>query len=165
MPNTLRSKAKGEPISAADLKAAVGQVMTEINDQRLVRHSYQINFLVGMILPAYQEGKVPPEIRVHVTRLSDVAAEVEGRLAGSRFEHVGELSRTMSSVAQSIRGNWREPNRKDVELLKPLSQSILAGFNPDKDSSDMADEINSMVSKFSGKVNEEARREIENAAK
>ena len=165
VPNTLRSKAKGEPISAADLKAAVGQVMTEINDQRLVRHSYQINFLVGMILPAYQEGKVPPEIRVHVTRLSDVAAEVEGRLAGSRFEHVGELSRTMSSVAQSIRGNWREPNRKDVELLKPLSQSILAGFNPDKDSSDMADEINSMVSKFSGKVNEEARREIEDAAK
>ena len=71
----------------------------------------------------------------------------------------------MSRVAQSIRENWREPNRKDVELLKPLSQSILAGFNPDKDSSDMAGEINSMVSKFSGKVNEEARREIEDAAK
>ena len=165
VPNTLRSKAKGEPFSVADLKAAVGQVMTEINDQRLVRHSYQINFLVGMILPAYQEGKVPPEIRVNVNRWSDVAAEVEGRLAGSRFEHVGELSRTMSGVAQSIRVNWREPNRKDVELLKPLSQAILAGFNPDRDSSDMAGEINSMVSNFSGKVNEEARREIEDAAK
>jgi DNA-binding response OmpR family regulator len=165
VPNTLRSKAMGESVSDADLKTAVGQVMTEINDQRLVRHSYQINFLVGLILPAYQEGKVTPEIRIHVTRLSGVSAEIEGRLAGSRFEHVGELSRTMSGVANSIQGNWREPNIKDVELLKPLSQAILNGFNPEKDSSDMAGEINSMVSKFSGKVNEEARREIEAAAK
>ena len=165
VPNTLRSKAIGEPVSDADLKATVGQVMTEINDQRLVRHSYQINFLVGLILPAYQNGEVTPEIRVHVTRLSAVSAEVEGRLVGSRFEHVGELSRTMSGVANSIQRNWREPNRKDVDLLKPLSQAILSGFNPDKNSSDMAGEINSMVSKFSGKVNEEARREIEAAAK
>jgi len=165
VPNTLRSKAMGEAVNVADLKATVGQVMTEINDQRLVRHSYQINFLVGLILPAYLEGKVTPEMRIHVTRLSGVSAEVEGRLAGSRFEHVGELSRTMSGVANSIQGNWREPNIKDVELLEPLSQAILNGFNPDKDSSDMAGEINLMVSKFSGKVNEEARREIENAAK
>lgn len=161
VPNTLRSKTMGEPVSVADLRAAVGEVMTEINDQRLVRHSYQINFLVGMIFPAYQEGKVTPEIRVHVTRLSEVSAEVEGRLAGSRFEHVGELCQTLSGVAKSIRGNWREPNRKDVELLKPLSQAILAGFNPDRDSTDMASEITSMVSKFAGKANEDAKRQAE----
>ena len=71
----------------------------------------------------------------------------------------------MSGVAQSIRGNWRELNRKDVELLKLLSQAILAGFNTDRVSPDMASEIISMVSKFSGKVNEEARRQIEDAAK
>ena len=165
VPNTLRSKAMGEPVNVSDLKAAVGEVMTEINDQRLVRHSYQINFLVGIIFPAYQAGEVTPEIRVHVTQLAEVAAEVEGRLAGSRFEHVGELCQPLSGVAPSIRGSWREPNRKDVELLKPLSQAILAGFNPDKDSTDMASEITNMVSKFSGKANEDARRKIEEAAK
>ena len=137
--------------------------MTEINDQRLVRHSYQINFLIGMILPAYQEGNLTPEIRIHVTRLSEVSEEVEERLVGSRFEHVGELCQTLSGVAKSIRGNWREPDKKDVELLKPLSQAILAGFNPDKDSTSMASEITNMVSKFSGKANEEARRQIEEA--
>lgn len=165
VPNTLRSKAMGEPVNVSELKAAVGEVMTEINDQRLVRHSYQINFLVGIIFPAYQAGEITPEIRVHVTQLAEVAAEVEGRLAGSRFEHVGELCQTLSGVATSIRGSWREPNRKDVELLKPLSQAILAGFNPDKDSTDMASEITNMVSKFSGKANEDARRKIEEAAK
>ena len=68
-------------------------------------------------------------------------------------------------MADSIRSNWRQPNRKDVELLKPLSQAILAGFNPDKDSTDMASEITNMVSKFSGKVNDAARRQIEEAGK
>ena len=165
MPNTLKTKAMGERVNVADLKAAVGEVMHEINDQRLVRHSYQINFLVGMILSAYQEGNITPEVRVHVTRLSEVSTEVESRFAGLWFEHVGELCQTMSGVAQSIRGNWRELNRKDVELLKPLSQVILAGFNTDRASLDMASEITSMVSKFSGKVNEEARRQIEDAVK
>jgi CheY-like chemotaxis protein len=165
VPNTLRSKALGEPVSAAELRSAVGAVMSEINDQRLIRHSYQISFLVGMIFPAYQEGKITPEIRVHVGRLAEVTTEVEALLSGSRFEHVGDLCQTLSGVADSIRGNWRKPNRKDVELLKPLSQAILAGFNPDKDSTDMAPEITNMVSKFSGKVNEEARRQIEEAGK
>ena len=163
--NTLKTKAMGERVHVADLKAVFGEVMHEINDQRLVRHSYQINFLVGMILSAYQEGNITPEVRVHVTRLSKVSTEVESRFAGSRFEHVGELCQTMSGVARSIRGNWRELNRKDVELLKPLSQVILAGFNTDRVSPDMASEITSMVSKFSGKVNEEARRQIEDAVK
>lgn len=165
VPNTLRSKVKGERISVADLKIAVGAVMSEINDQRLVRHSYQINFLIGLILPAYKNGaKVTPEIRVHVQRLSEVAEEVAGRLTGSRFEHVGHLCQTLRDVASSIRGNWKLPNRKDVELLKPLSEAILIGFNPDRDSTDMASEITSMVSKFSGRANEEARRKIQSAS-
>jgi DNA-binding response OmpR family regulator len=160
VPNTLKTKVMGQRVDIAELKTINGNVMLEVNDQRLVRHSYQINFLVNMVLPAYQGGNVTPEIRVHVTRLSEVSSEVEERLAGSRFEHVGEVCQTMSGVAQSILGSWREPNQKDVELLKPLSQAILVGFNPEKVSEDMASEITNLVSKFSGKVNEEARRQI-----
>ena len=119
--NTLKTKAIGERVHVADLKAAVGEFMHEINGQRLVRHSYQINFLVGMIMPAYQKGNITFEVRVHVTRLSEVSTEVESRFADPRFKHDSELCQTMSGVAQSIRDNWREPNRNDVELLKPLS--------------------------------------------
>lgn len=163
VPNTLRAKVKGEKISVADLKVAVSEVMTEINDQRLVRHSYQINFLIGLILPAYKDAKITPEIRIHVQRLSEVAEEVAERLVGSRFEHVGHLCHTLRDVASSIRQNWKQPNRKDVELLKPLSEAILIGFNPDRDSTDMASEITSMVSKFSGRANDEARRKLQGA--
>ncbi len=159
VPNTLRSKVKGERISASDLNALVDDVMSEMNDQRLVRHSYQINFLVVIIHPAYEANKIEPEIIVHVQRLAEISEEVGERLEGSAFEHVGELCQTLKDVAASIRENPKTPNSKDVELLKPLSQAILAGFNPDRDSADMASEITSMVSKFSGRANEAAREQ------
>ena len=129
--NTLKTKAMGERVNVAGLKAAVGEFVHEINGQRLVRHSYQINFLVVMIMPAYQEGNITLEVRVHVTRLSEVSTEVESRFADPRFEHVSELCLSMSGGAQSIRDNWRERIRNEVELLKPLSQATLAGFNRD----------------------------------
>ena len=161
VPNTLRSKANGEKIDTSNLKAVIREAMREINEQRLVRHSYQINFLIGIILPAYEAGNITPEIQVHVARLSDVSQEVQGRLANSSFKHVGEMCNSLAGVAQSIRTNWQKPNKKDIELLEPLSQAILAGFNPDKNSGEMSSEITNMLSKFSGKANEEARRQIE----
>jgi DNA-binding response OmpR family regulator len=161
VPNTLRLKVLGQEIDDTDIKSAISQALNEINDQRLVRHSYQISYLVGLILPAYQENKVDPAVRIHVRNLSEVADEVGGRLVGSQFEHVGELCQTMRKVVASIRENWREPSRKDVELLEPLSQAILAGFNPDRDSAEMAGEINSMVSQFSGAENETEQGQVE----
>ena len=163
VPNTLRSRALGEIVDLDALDAMVQETMAEVNEQRLIRHSYQINLLVGMILPAYASGKVTPEIQVHVQKLAAVAEEVRDRLIGSRFEHVGELCQNLSDVADSIHSNWEKPSRKDIDLLTPLSQAVLASFNPKRDSSEMAGEIAGMVSKFSGKINEEARRQLAEA--
>ena len=156
VPNTLRAKAKGEHVDLTDLGAAVSEVMAEVNDQRLVRHSYQINLSVEMIVPGYAKEEVAPVIQVHVQKLAAVAEEVSSRLAGSRFEHVAELCHNLSNVADSINSNWQAPNRKDVNLLQPLSQAVLASFNPNRDSTEMAGEISGMVTKFAGKINAEA---------
>ena len=160
MPNTLRTKANGEVLDLSELSAAVNDAMSEINDQRLVRHSYQINLLVELIVPAYSKEEVAPVIRVHVQKLAAVAEEVSSRLAGSRFEHVAELCQNLSDVAASINSDWQSPNQKDIDLLKPLSQAVLTSFNPDRDSSDMAGEIADMVSNFAGKINAEAEQQL-----
>ena len=160
VPNTLRTKAKGEVVDLGALRSAVDEAMSEVNEQRLVRHSYQINLLVEMIVPSYDEEEIPPVVQIHVQKLAAVAEEVHDRLAGSRFEHVAELCQNLSDVADSINGNWKAPNRKDVNLLKPLSQAVLASFNPNRDSSEMAGEITGMVSKFAGKINAEAESKL-----
>ena len=130
--------------------------MAEVNDQRLVRHSYQINLLVEMIVPGYAGEEVAPVIRVHVQKLAAVAEELSSRLAGSRFEHVVELCHSLSNVADSINSNWQTPKQKDVNLLQPRSQAVLASFNPNRDATEMAGELSGMVSKFAGKINVEA---------
>ena len=89
-----------------------------------------------------------------------MAEEVSSRLAGSRFEHVAELCHNLSNVADSINSNWQAPNRKDVNLLQPLSQAVLASFNPNWDSTEMAGEISGMVTKFAGKINAEAEQQL-----
>jgi DNA-binding response OmpR family regulator len=160
VPNTLRSKARGEHVDLTDLGSAVSEAMKEVNEQRLLRHSYQINLLVEMIVPGYAEEEVAPVIQVHVQKLAAVAEEVSSRLVGSRFEHVAELCQSLSNVADSINSNWQAPKQKDVDLLQPLSQAVLASFNPNRDSTEMAGEITGMVSKFAGKINAEAEQQL-----
>ena len=54
-------------------------------------------------------------------------------------------------VTASIRKDLRNPNRKDLDLLKPLSDAILISFNPDRNAAAMAGEINVMLDKFGTK--------------
>ena len=57
---------------------------------------------------------------------------------------------------------WREPNKKDLEHHKPLSQAILASFNSDKESTSIALENTNMASN-SQLRQIGARRQIQNA--
>ena len=95
--------------------------------------------------------------RGHVQRLVDMTLEISHRIAGSQFEHSGQLCINLMDVAISVSENWRSPSAKDMDLLKPLSDAILASFNPAKDSADTANEIASLVSWFSGKLDAQAK--------
>jgi CheY-like chemotaxis protein len=159
VPNTLRAKATGVTIDVTKLQGAIDNAVYKMNEEKMVRHSYQISFLVGIIAPAYLEKKVGPEIEAHIARLSDVANDIGARLAGSSFEHVAELCTSLIRVGSAIRDDPQNADPKDIALLKPLSDSILASFNPDKDSALMAGEITEMVRKFAGRASAEALRQ------
>lgn len=151
VPNTLEAKARGRPLSMADLQRLISEAMYEINEQRLKRHSYQIAFLVGEILSAFQRKVLDDPAKKAIVRLSEVAEEIGVRLKRSSFEHVANLCQNLINVAGSIRRNARNPNPKDLELLKPLSDAILVSFNPDKNAAAMAGEISSMLDRFGTK--------------
>ena len=130
VPNTLRTKANGEVVDLTELSAAVNDAMSEINDQRLVRHSYQINLLVEMIVPAYGKEEVAPVI-VFMSRNWQRLPEVR---SGSRVP-VRACRRTLSEFERRRGFNQQRlaiTNQKDIDLLKPLSQAVLTSFNPDQ---------------------------------
>jgi hypothetical protein len=51
-------------------------------------------------------------------------------------------------VAESIAADYRNPARKDIALLKPLSDAVLLSFNPERSASDMAQEIARSIDQF-----------------
>jgi hypothetical protein len=72
-------------------------------------------------------------------------------LIGSRYEHVNDLCITMIETASRIAMRPTEAEAKDIALLKPLSDALIVGFNPDKQSADMASEINGMLTNFAAR--------------
>ncbi len=157
VPNTLRTKAVGRNVVMSDLIAQTEGVASDINNQRLVRHSYQVALTVELILRSFDQRMEGLVFRGHVQQLVDMTLEISHRIAGSQFEHSGQLCINLMDVAISVSENWRSPSAKDMDLLKPLSDAILASFNPAKDSADTANEIASLVSWFSGKLDAQAK--------
>lgn len=156
VPNTLKAKATGEKVNVEELQSLIDDAMFDINEQRLKRHSYQVAFLISLIVPAYTSGKANQETLSHVRRLAEVAEDVGGRLEGSSFEHIADLCRSLIQVAGRISDQARTPDPRDIELLKPLSDAILVGFNPDKQGAAIANEIIGMVRNYANKRKSEA---------
>jgi DNA-binding response OmpR family regulator len=145
VPNTLGAKAAGETVDFVELQEMVANAMYEINDQRLKRHSYRIAAIVNKIVPAYQKKLVTPAIQKEVVHLSAISKEISERLADSDFEHVTDLCETLDSVTSSIRRDPKNPDPRDIDLLKAISDAIVVSFNPEKASAEFATEVTQMV--------------------
>ncbi len=145
VPNTLKSKSKGEDVDYVDLQNMVENAMFEINDQRLKRHSYLIASIVDEIVPAYRENKVTQDVQRQVIKLSGVAKEISERLIESDFKHVTDLCDTLDEITTAIRNRPRDPDPRDIDLLKTLSDAIMVSFNPDQSTAEFAAEVTEMV--------------------
>lgn len=150
VPNTLKAKADGVPLSASSIKDMVRMAQQEVNDQKLKRNAFQICFLVGLLLPKLKAGG-GRETGPQLERLLATARDVQDRLEDTQYGHVAELCGTLIGVSEQLLHRIEDPADKDVELLEPLSHAVLIGFNPQADGADMASQINSAVRKFEAK--------------
>lgn len=148
VPNTLRAKVKGEPVNRAAVESAIQEAQRDINDQRLKRNAFQIGFLVNLLLPELEKFEVTDERIRTVERLMDVARDTGARMKGTEYEHVTTLCSSMLRVASSINDSISHPEKKDVDLLKPMSEAIIAAFNPNMSSADFASQISSAISNY-----------------
>ena len=151
VPNTLRAKVKGEPINRGSIDALIQEAQHDINDQRLKRNAFQIGFLVNLLLPEFSKSEVTDERIQSVDRLIQVSRDTGERMKGTEYEHVSSLCSTMIRVASSISDAITLPDEKDISLLKPLSEAIVAAFNPHDSAVDIASQISSAVSTYESK--------------
>ncbi len=151
VPNTLQAKAQGIAINASSLQQEIDDALTEVNEQKLLRHAFQVGFLVGVIVPTYDAGKFEAEVLDEIKLLVFVARDVERRMRGTQYEHVSGLCQTLIDLVTDMQENFPNASEKDVELLKQLSDAVLVGFHPDNDAAAMASEISASIKTFEAK--------------
>lgn len=153
VPNTLKLKLDDEKeILQDEIDKLIDDASGEINAQRLRRHSYQIEFLVRLIVPAIKDGKVTVDTRALIERLCDISDDMDRRLDNPKFENVIELSNSFKDVAGAVQDKLPKPDSADVEVLSQVSQAMLLAFNPDLTSDKAVAEIAEMVRKFASRA-------------
>lgn len=152
VPNTLRSKVKGEPINESAVQAAILEAQSEINDQRLKRNAFQLCFLINLLLPELKKFEVTDERIKTVEKLMNVSRDTGNRMKGTEYEHVTSLCTAMIRVASSIHDSISHPEAKDVSLLKPMSDAIMAAFHPGDSAEDFASQISKAITSYKNRV-------------
>jgi DNA-binding NarL/FixJ family response regulator len=148
VPNTLKAKRLGQNVDLQLLDRLIADNIRDVNGERLRRNAFEISFLLGLILPAYEAGLADIQTRKQLNRIQVVATDIGGRLADTEFAHVADLCQNLLTASEAVAANFKEPPRKDFQLMKPLSDAILAAMNPDRPASDMAGEISNSISNF-----------------
>ena len=150
VPNPLKSKATDDT-SAADLQAEIDRVANVLNEQKMERHAYQINYLVEQIVPLYEDGTADESIVPHLDRLLYVSEAISSRLEGTRYHHVGELCQSMVNVVKAVRQAPLSPDRKDVALMPALAQAVMCAFRPQADVVALSRDISATVERRTAK--------------
>ena len=150
VPNPLTAKA-ADDTSAEDLQAEIDKVANVLNEQKMERHAYQINYLVERIVPLYEDGTADESVISHLDRLLYVSEDINRRLEGTRYHHVGELCLSMVNVVRAVRQAPLSPDRKDISLLPALAQAIKCAFQPKENVAELAHDISESVKRRTGR--------------
>ncbi len=156
VPNPLKAEAT-DKTSAEDIQAEVDRVANVLNEQKMERHAYQINYLVERIVPLYEDGTADESIVPHLDRLLYVSEDIIRRLQGTRYDHVGELCLSMVNVVRAVRQAPLSPDRKDIALMPALAQAVKCAFRPQADVVAISRDISATVERRTAK---DAHREV-----
>ena len=150
VPNPLKAKA-ADDASAGDLQAEIDRVANLLNEQKMERHAYQIAYLVERVVPLYEDGAADLSVIPHLVRLLYVSEDINRRLKGTRYHHVGELCLSMVNVVRALRRAPLSPDRKDISLMPALAQAIKCAFEPKENVAELAHDISESVKRRAGR--------------
>lgn len=128
VPNTLRAKATGEKVDLA-MQSQIDSMIAAVNLQKIERYGDQMVWLVNEIGPSLDSGEIDDSIRRNIAKLIYVAEDTSRRVAGTKYDHVADLCRSLIKVGQNILAAGEEPSRREMKLIPPLVRAIQMGFD------------------------------------
>lgn len=129
VPNPLRSRMTGQ-ITDATIKRSIHSTLAIINEQKVVRHAYQIGWLMNQISHVCEDGLADAgnqDITAHMDRLRFVSADIVKRIRHTRYAHVTDLCMTMVNMSEEIIQNGFKAD--DIDMIVKLSEVIQGAFD------------------------------------
>lgn len=129
VPNTLAERLTGKGLDFLEAEMAVTAAQEDIRTIRLQSIGGEMQRLVDQIAPRLEQGELDDGLKNDLNQLLEEAKRAAVQLAGSRFEHVSKLCKSLGGVALRLKNS--EPGAVDVRqalLLHPLCQAIQVGF-------------------------------------
>jgi CheY-like chemotaxis protein len=158
VPNTLKDKLEGRPVDPAALGDRVGALMEEMQKSRIETSAALLVEKVAEVCDAYETGARSKGLGSALVTISGMADDIRRVGKGE----IAKLSDSLMRIAGPLLRGDRELGGREVELLRPLSRSILLAAQPYSDDPVVAAEIAGAVARFSPKreISEERRMRV-----
>lgn len=130
VPNALRQRMTGQ-MSEGVLRRHVDAAKATVNEQKVVRHAYQIGWLLDRLLPEIDAEKKSVDFNAHMERLSIVSKDISERIRSTRYAHVAAMCMTLGNMVEEAVSNGFDAH--DVRLLKKMAELIEAAFDPERE--------------------------------
>ncbi|MCR4379079.1 MAG: response regulator [Rhodospirillales bacterium] len=129
VPNALRQRMTGQ-MSEGVLRRHVDAAKGRINEQKVVRHAFQIGWLLERLLPEIHVTSKSDEFKAHMQRLSWVAEDMSLRIKSTRYAHVASMCMTLKSMVHMATKDFDE---HDIRMLQKIVELITGAFDPERE--------------------------------
>lgn len=130
VPNALRQRMTGQ-VSDGILRRSIEAAKATINEQKVVRHAFQIGWLLDRVLPVLQDPVHSQEVQDNIRRLNAVARDISVRIRSTRYAHVASMCMTLSSMLDQAQKSGYSDH--DVAMMAKIATLIEAAFDPERD--------------------------------
>ncbi len=124
-PNPLLVRISGGHGSGV-MKRAVKRAMIVVNEQKIERHAYTINWLMER-LSTVQNGDMPVSelnMEEQLQRLNEVARDLASRLSGTNYQHAAEMCQTLENMTLLLTRTPDLAGQEEISLLGKLTTVI-----------------------------------------
>lgn len=157
VPNTLKDKIEGRTVDPAVLTDQINDALQEMNRSRLAQAGLKLAGMVDGICRAFAARQFSDEVADDLGQVGRIARSIAG-LGGA---DIGKLCKSLIKIVQSLNGDIGAADPKQIELLRPLSRSILLAANPKLAKRPVIDEIDRTLAAFVPKKRPEASEDSE----
>jgi two-component system chemotaxis response regulator CheY len=152
VPNTLRDKLDGKPVDQAAMSSQIEVVMQEMVSSRMELAAGKLVTGIGTICGAYAKTKTLAGTEPAFASVVATASEIQALGKGD----ITRLCASLIRIVADMRRNLAEVDVKEIELLTPLTQSIMLAATPNLQQQAVMDEISRAVARFAPKPRAQA---------